>query len=128
MKLRKIFTLVNIILGIVLALSPFILFPVCNMLKSDGSHMGCWYSGIFITSMGIIIAALSFVKWRFIADVLAAGAAVACWLVPHEFIGLCADLSHDCQAVTMPAVGVLIILVVIVNVVELIVNFVRGGK
>ena len=128
MKLQKFHALVNIILGGVLALSPFVLFPVCDMLKADGSHMACWYSGIFIASMGVVIVILLFMKWRFIAGVLASGAAVACWLVPHEIIGLCADLSHDCQAVTMPAVGVLITLIVIVNVIELIMNFVRGGK
>lgn len=137
MKLQKVFVWANIVLGTILALTPFVLFPVCQSSKIDGSNMNCFYSGIFVTVLGVSIAAFSFVKYRVISAVLSSCAGVACWLVPNGVIriagenwacGLCADPTHACRAVTMPAVGVLVALIVAVNVISLIVNFVRGGK
>ena len=95
------------ILSLALVLTPFVIFPVCENLKPDGSHMGCWYSGIFITSMGILIFIFAFLalmkKFPVIFSILSGAAAVICWLVPNRIFeippcSLCGDFSHACRA------------------------------
>lgn len=118
--------------GILLALVPFVLFPVCDFLRPDGSHMACYFSGIFITIMGVLIAFLSLPK-KFPAArlILVMLCALSCWLVPNKIIsvppfGLCANPEHLCRASTMPVVGVLVIVIVAVCVACIILDFVRG--
>ena len=120
--------------GIILALVPFVIFPVCNSLRPDGSHMGCWYSGIFITVMGAFIVLLSLPKkFPALRLVISALCALLCWLVPNKIIavspfGLCANPEHACRASTMPAVGVLVIVIIAVCVLGLVYDFVMGKK
>ena len=42
MKMKKIFFILNALLGVVLALTPFVLFPVCGPMP-NGKHMMCNY-------------------------------------------------------------------------------------
>lgn len=137
MKAQKFLSSANIILGILLALTPFIFFPVCEELKPDGNHMKCFYSGIFITSMGIIIAVsslLSFMrKLPSLMTLLSALCSVLSWFVPNgiirfDAIGLCADVSHSCRAVTMPAAGIIALMILIVNAAFMIMNFIGENK
>lgn len=128
----KMFMKISAFAGVILALIPFVLFPVCESLRPDGSHMACWYSGIFITVAGVVIAILSCVKrFRVMSLIASMCLAVSCWLVPHRVIdivplGLCGDLSHSCRAEMMPAVGVIVCVVVCVSFAGLIMGFVRG--
>ena len=48
--LRKAFLVLNLLLGAVLALTPFVLFPVCGPMP-NGKYMMCHYSGIFIAGI-----------------------------------------------------------------------------
>jgi len=135
----KFLRFINLLLGALLALAPFVLFPVCENFKPDGTRMNCFYSGIFISSMGILIFAFAVLKLKnkipSLLSILTAACAALCWLVPNEIIriagenwacGLCSMPEHACRAETLPAVGVLMILIVIANVIEIIFNFVRG--
>ena len=141
MKGQKFLLWLNAGLGAVLALTPFVLFPVCAELKPDGTPMKCWYSGIFITIMGALIVAFSLMslwgKRPAVFMILSAAAALMSWLVPNGIVtlagegwacGLCADSSHACRAVTLPALGVLVSGVVLVSVFVLILNFVQGRR
>ena len=58
MKMKKIFFILNALLGVVLALTPFVLFPVCGPMP-NGKYMMCHYSGIFIAGIRAINANLS---------------------------------------------------------------------
>ncbi len=57
--MQKVFSILNAILGILTALTPFILFPVCSGMKPDGTHMPCFNTGIIITVIGILILIIS---------------------------------------------------------------------
>ena len=59
MKTQKFLLWLNAALGAVLALTPFVLFPVCTEPRPDGTPMKCWYSGVFITIMGVLLVAFS---------------------------------------------------------------------
>lgn len=136
----KFLRFANILLGTLLSLVPFILFPVCENLKPDGSHMNCFYSGIFITSTGILIFAFAVLKLKkilpSILSILSVLCAAVCWFVPNEIIkiaggtwacGLCSVSEHACRASTLPAVGITLILIIIVNIIEIILNFIKGA-
>ncbi len=118
--------------ALILALAPFVLFPVCDSLKADGTHMACWYSGILITFAGASILLLSLPKkFPALRLSLIALLAVMCWFVPQRIInlppfGLCAVPEHSCRASTMPAVGLLVIVIIAVSVSGVITSFVRG--
>lgn len=125
------------LLGAILALTPFILFPVCAEPRPDGTPMKCWYSGIFITVMGVLIAGFALMSLRgklpIVFTVLSAAAALMCWLVPNGIVslagngwacGLCADPGHACRAVTLPALGCIVTAIIIVSAAALVLKFV----
>ncbi len=138
MKAQKLLLWLNAGLGAVLALTPFILFPVCAELRPDGTPMKCWYSGIFITVMGVLTVGFSLMalwgKLPAVFALLSAAAALMCWLVPNGIVtiagetwacGLCADPNHACRAVTSPALAVIVPLAVLVSVFFLVLRFVQ---
>lgn len=136
--MRKLPHLLGLALGLALALTPFVLFPVCEPMPG-AAPMGCWFSGLLIQGLGAAIGVLSLIGlWRRLsspAHVLAAVAALMCWLLPQGIIrvegwpfGLCGDPSHACRAATMPAVGFLVIVVIGLSALGLILNFVRGDR
>ena len=136
--MRKLPHFLGLPLGLALALTPFVLFPVCEIIPGR-EPMGCWYSGLLIQGLGAAIGLLSLIGlWRRLsspAHVLAAVAALMCWLLPQGIIrvedwsfGLCGDPSHACRAATMPAVGLIVVVIIGVSVLGLILNFVRGDR
>ena len=91
--------------------------------------------------MGIFIFAFSFLALKkFFAQIfliLSAVCAVLAWLVPNEIIkisgdswacGLCSAAEHACRASTLPAVGVIVILIVCAAAIGIIFNFIKGSK
>lgn len=145
--LRKVFLVLNLLLGAVLALTPFVLFPVCGPMP-NGKYMMCHYSGIFIAGMGALIVVLSLLalwghrkRWAAsLSGVLSIVAALLCYLVPMRIIvigdkagwgwecGLCKAADMACHTTTMPAVTVLVSALVLVNVFALIYGFVGRGR
>ena len=145
--MKKILFILNALLGVVLALTPFVLFPVCGPMP-NGKYMMCHYSGIFITGMGALIVVLSLLAlWghrkRWVAPlsgVLSIVAALLSYLVPMRIVvignkatmgwegGLCKAADMACHTVTMPAVTVLVSALVLVNVFALIHGFVGRGR
>ena len=145
--MKKILFILNALLGVVLALTPFVLFPVCGPMP-NGKYMMCHYSGIFITGMGALIVVLSLLAlWghrkRWVAPlsgVLSIVAALLSYLVPMRIVvignkatmgwecGLCKAADMACHTTTMPAVTVLVSALVLVHVVALIRGFVGRGR
>ncbi|PIE53859.1 MAG: hypothetical protein CSA35_09110 [Dethiosulfovibrio peptidovorans] len=145
---KNFFVLLNVVLGVVLALLPFVLFPVCTKMAPDGNPMKCYYTGIFTVIMGCLVVAIALLvfmaqkkgwlrSWSYI---LTAVIALVCYMVPHRIIpignksvngwecGLCANAHHSCFAVTMPALTKLIIVIVLVNIAALIYRFVAEER
>lgn len=122
------------LLGVLLALTPFVLWPVCSMPKPDGGHMLCWYSGILITAIGVLVVLFSILAWwKSWSFLLAAAAALLAWMAPNDIIhiagagwavGLCGMANHACRAVTMPAVGWIVLAIVLIGIAGLVSGFV----
>ena len=139
--MKKLLLIVNAVLGVLLSAVPFVLFPVCSNLKPDGIPMNCFYSGIFITIMGVLIVIFSLIalqkKLFLFSDLLSLICALMCWLVPNEIIrlsgtgwacSLCGNPEHACRASTMQSVIILISLIIILNFAVLLINFVKGNN
>ena len=127
----------NAFTGLLTALTPFLLFPVCSQVKPDGSHMACYYSGVIIMLLGIVIvlsSLASLLSSRFIMTSLSVSAicALLCWLIPNGSIpvsgaGLCGNMEHACRAVTMPKAGIFAALIVAISLAGSVINFVKRG-
>ncbi|WP_462364037.1 DUF4418 family protein [Pyramidobacter porci] len=143
--MRMLLGALNALLGLILTLTPFWLAPVCSQMASHGGPMKCYYSGLFIVGMGAVVVAVALFAllrrgrgWAAVFAAFAAiVAAIACLLVPAGVIplrgagwvcGLCGDASHACRAVTMPFVQKVAAAIVAVNVVSLVLSFVRGNR
>ena len=143
--IRKALLILNLLLGAALALTPFVLFPVCGPMP-DGKYMMCHDSGILIAGMGALIVVLSLLalRWKrrgvFLSEVLSIAAALLCYLAPMRIFvvgdkaawgwecGLCKAADMACRTTTMPAVVVLVSALVLVNVVALIHGFVGRDR
>ncbi len=139
--MKKIVPAVILVLGIVLALTPFVLWPVCSTLTPAGSHMKCWYSAVFITAMGAVaaMAALGALRGRpaSLWYAVSVAAAALSWLVPKGIVkvacdgwacGLCGKAMMACNSVTMPHVALVAGAIVVLGVVGLLLSFVSEGR
>lgn len=142
---QKHFSKLNALLGLILALAPFVLFPVCGPMP-NGGFMMCRYSGILITGMGgaiVVLAILTpWVRGGIVVffRILSAAAALLCYLIPARIVvvgnkaalgwecGLCKAADMACRATTMPAVNVLVGALVLVNVTALIFGLVEPKR
>lgn len=132
-KFQRFVVLSYPILGLLLALTPKFLFPVCY----DGSYMDCWGAGLFVMLMGLVI---EFLNWYInlgvpplACNILSLVPALMAILVPYRIIALdsfmlCDDASHACRTSTMPAVIVIASLIIILNVVCAAVNLYAWKK
>ncbi len=141
---KNIFHIVNIILGLVVALTPFQLFPVCTMKSEMGGPMKCYWSGKAMVYIGIAMLIISLVSLllnkktlNYISYLLVAVLGTLIYLIPTRVIkigdkmvdgwecGLCGMPMMSCITKTMPAVKIIMIVVLIVNIVALTLNFLR---
>lgn len=61
-KYLKVISLIQAIMGLILALMSFVLVPVCGPMK-NGMHMSCYYTGILVTVAGVILLVLGLVNY-----------------------------------------------------------------
>lgn len=118
-----------IVLGIVVILTPWFLFPVCEVegmyLKTaSGTQMPmkCGWTARAETGMGALIivtggllAARTSRETRQAAGVFSIATGVLVILFPTVLIGMCALADHPCRMVTLPALEVLGVIVVIIG-------------
>ncbi len=141
---KNIFHIVNIILGLVVALTPFQLFPVCTGEAPMGGPMKCYWSGKAIVIIGIAMLVLSILSlllnkklMNYISFILVAVLGSMIYLIPTRVIklgdkkidgwecGMCMKPTMTCLMTTLPAIKVLMVVIIIVNVAALAFNFLR---
>lgn len=124
MKKDKIFGIVFAIIGVLIALGPKLLFPVCAGLKDDGTPMKCFYTsnvtlglGLGIVMFGIMLCMMKEVSARIISTMGVVFMSVMTYLTTHVLIGVCKTATMPCKMLTLPALNILsiglILLVVI---------------
>lgn len=128
MKNRVIVSIIYIVLGILVALVPTVLFPTCDATEMK---MACYYTKQAEVGLGVLVAVLGIVallsknadvrRGLSIAVLGIAGLVVA---YPLYLTGLCKMSDMMCRLRTLPA---LILISVVIGVVAII-NFLYLGK
>jgi hypothetical protein len=122
-----------VILGIVIMLTPWVIFPVCEMYGNYmdmgmGMEMGakvpmtCGWTARAETGMGALIVvagglliARSTPETRQAVGVFTIAMGVLVILFPTFLIGMCRMAEHPCRVLTLPALEILGIIVILVG-------------
>lgn len=139
---KNIFNIINIVLSLVLLLTPKVLFPVCSGLNPMGKPMKCYYSAKAILIISIIMIIISVVAlllnkkaFNYIAYILIIVGASLSYMIPKRIIeighkeidgwecGLCSMPNMSCLHTTLPALTVILIIFILVNIAGLTFNF-----
>lgn len=143
----SIFEILNIIGGAILVMSPFWLFPVCNVLMPNGKPMMCHYSGIYIVIIGIIIIAINLISlfvgkklYKYFNYITTSVLVASCYLVPTRVIevghkqingwqcGLCKPAQMSCNSTLMPAISVIVPVMIFISIGGLIYLFLKKER
>ncbi len=141
-RIKLIITSVLALLGLILVLTPYKLFPVCNIPAPDGTPMKCAYSAKLIIAMGIIVLLFNllailkrkkvFYHLAFFVTIIAAFVTYA---LPKQLIkvgnkkalgweiGYCAKAGHGCRLHTQPALEIIVPIMIIIAVIAIVINF-----
>ena len=138
-----IITGIFILLGLLIVLTPWYIFPICeiaeksgsmqmgtsgdnsmNMNMDSGTHMVCWYTaeaeagtGALVILVGLVLFALPNRDSRRSLGVIAIGLGVVTVLVPTYLIGMCTSSPDTpCNIGTKPALILLGVLTAITGI------------
>ncbi len=125
MKNRITFFIIYILIGILLILTPTVIFPVCE----GKMKMGCNYTAYAELGTGAFIIVLGIISVFFVSDKVRAGisisesaAGILAILFPTVLTGVCKSSEMRCHMATLPMlviVGVILTLAALINVVYL---------
>ena len=118
-----------ILLGIVIALTSWIIFPVCEMqgnymITQSGMKvpMTCGWTaraetgvGALVAVAGAILVARSTPETRQAVGVFSIATGVLVILYPTILIGMCKVADHPCRTTTLPALEILGVIVIIIG-------------
>jgi drug/metabolite transporter (DMT)-like permease len=118
-----------VILGIVVILTPWVIFPVCEMhgIYMDmgmgmKSIMTCGWTaraesgiGALIVVAGALLIARSTPETRQAVGVFSIALGALVVLIPTVLIGMCKVAEHPCRVLTLPALEILGIIVILVG-------------
>lgn len=98
---KKIVNIIILLLGTVLALTPFVIAPVCPAM-ANGSRMSCYYSGLLVTCVGIGIVIISLVSVfvdnkisKIIFNIINILAGISVHLIPNKIIKVTIGAGKD---------------------------------
>ena len=118
-----------ILLGIVIILTPWILFPVCELegmyvqtVSGMQFPMACGWTaraetgvGALIVVAGGLLIARSTMETRQAVGVFAIAMGALVVLFPTVLTGMCKVASHPCRMTTLPALEILGVIVIIIG-------------
>ncbi len=132
----------NVIMGVILAATPFGLFHICTKLRPDGTPMMCHYTGKFLVLMGVLIVIFNLLalllkkKWVLnIAYILTFISGALVYAIPHRIIKIgdkmvdgwqisyCMKDTMQCLHQTKPAVNIMVLIIILLSIVGLIMQF-----
>lgn len=118
MKNRISLSIIFIVLGVLIAVGPLFIFPVCTLGGKD--MMKCGYTaraelgiGAIITILGIGYYFLKSIPARFTASFAILLNGIVALLIPTVLIGVCDMHTMHCHMITLPSLVALSILTII---------------
>jgi hypothetical protein len=107
----KIISIILVILGILMAVGPWTIFPVCN---NGASTMVCHYTaeaeivvGSLVTLLGLLLFLIKRSETLLIVGIAEAALGIWAILIPTYLIGICKGVSMECETVGGPVLVVL---------------------
>lgn len=101
-----------IIIGLLAAVGPYTVFPVCG--AHDGKFMKCRWTAQAELGLGLSIVFLGVVLLLFAARQLRIGISIGVFinsilvlLIPNVLIGVCGSVDMNCRILTLPALSIL---------------------
>lgn len=98
---KKIINVVILLLGVILALTPFVIAPVCPPM-ANGMRMSCYYSGLLVTYVGTGIVITSLISIllnnkviNIVLTIINAIAGVCVHLIPNKIIKISIGAGKD---------------------------------
>ncbi len=144
---NKIIKIIQLIISIVITLTPFVIFPVCAGVLPNGTHMKCYHSGMFVTALGAFVTILLIINlftkkkvYSYILNFIVIIATSLMYMVPHQVIklgdkmklgwevGFCRMAMKNgkvmtCFTQTKPALNILIPTMILVSIIAIILVF-----
>ena len=128
-KTINVYGALLVLLGVIIILTPWIIFPVCEMegsyvVTSTGMKlpMTCGWSaraesgiGALIVVAGGLLIARSTRETRQAVGVFTIAMGALVILFPTLLIGMCKVATHPCRMTTLPALEILGVIVIIVG-------------
>jgi hypothetical protein len=128
-KTVNVYGVLLVILGILIILTPWIIFPVCEMegiyvVTAAGMNlpMTCGWSaraetglGALIVVAGGLLIARSTRETRQAVGIFSIAMGALVVLFPTVLIGMCKVATHPCRTTTLPALEILGVIVIIVG-------------
>jgi uncharacterized membrane protein HdeD (DUF308 family) len=135
----RILGIVAVILGLLVAIGPDYVFPVCQyyglMVETAGGTylpMPCWYTamaevgiGAMIVMVGLLLILTKQNETRRALGFVLGALGVFVALVPTYLIGMCANPEHPCRVGTEPFLILMGVIVFVVGIVTAVIS--RGG-
>lgn len=116
MKAKHVIGALILLLGVLIAIGPFTIFPVCGVtsggdammpMRCLGTAKAELAAGGLITLLGILLLVLKSGRARLWLSLLAVLAGAAAFLIPNVLVGVCGSVHMACRALTLPALSVL---------------------
>lgn len=127
MKKDKIIGAIYCIIGLLIALGPKFLFPVCAGLKDDGTPMKCFYTsqvtiglGMGIVMFGLILMLLKEKTAKIVSSAGVLFLTVMTYLIPNVLIGVCKTDTMRCRMLTLPSLNIISLVALIVCAVHIV--------
>lgn len=124
MKNRIVFGGLTTILGLLIALIPAFIFPVCDV---GDMPMKCHWSAQAELGVGIIIFVLGILLIAFKSKHFQLGISIASILngifalvIPNILIGMCVKEHMKCRSLTSPALSVVSVLIIVINIINIV--------
>jgi hypothetical protein len=119
MKKRLVFALPLVVTGLLVAIGPFTLFPVCEV--AGDMIMKCFWTARAELGIGISIAILGGLSLAFKSPLVRLGLALAsllnaalALLIPTVLIGVCEHRHADCRVLALPALLILSVILLLI--------------
>ena len=124
MKNRTIFGGLTAILGVLIALIPAFIFPVCEVgekvMKCHWSAQAELGVGTIIFILGIFIIAFKSKQFNLGISFASVLNGIFALLIPNIIIGMCMKEDMQCRSLTAPALSVASTLVIVINIINII--------
>lgn len=98
---NKSVNIIVLLLGVILALTPFVIAPVCPPM-ANGMRMSCYYSGLLATGVGIGIIVTSLISIfvnnkiiNVILSIINIIAGISVHLIPNKIIKISIGMGKD---------------------------------